>query len=470
MDTTVIAASTQRQIGYVIAGIVLLAMVVYWLFNWLEGRRESGSEIELAANRKPNMTDEEMETKRLDLALTGGLVLLTVIALAYPLYWLGEPGRQEGLVSFTDSQSVKQGAELYEANCSQCHGSANGDGGVASDFALVDNNGVFVEQVQWTAPSLAAVLDRFSYDEVKYILERGRTNSPMPAWGAAGGGPMTDQQIDKVIAYLAAEQQTPEEIAKGVDDGVTQAALFKARQDNYDLYTAQLRHETWIHDLEDSPELFENQAWADAHPGYAEAVADYDNVEDALAGLTAAKKGVEDTLAGIADELEASALGGDDVLYGELLFNNPAGGGAYGCARCHSAGYSYNANDFPDNPLVPPIINGGGGFAPSLVGVLDQFESAEEQAGFIATGSKDGIAYGAFGQGDGGGQMPGFQACWAEDNVILPRIQSDRIAGHCSGTSETAINANDGEIIPRDGILTEEQILAIVAYERSLDS
>ena len=103
MDNPVIAASTQRQIGYVITGIVLLAMAVYWLFNWLEGRHETGAEIELAANRKEAMSDEEMETKRLDLSLTGGLVTLTIIALALPLYWLGEPGRQEGLVDFTDT-------------------------------------------------------------------------------------------------------------------------------------------------------------------------------------------------------------------------------------------------------------------------------------------------------------------------------------------------------------------------------
>ena len=375
---------------------------------------------------------------------------------------MGEPGRQTGLVEFTDSQSVIQGAELYEANCAQCHGSANGDGGVAADFSLVDNNGVFKGQVQWAAPSLGAVLDRFSYDEVKYILEFGRTNSPMPAWGAAGGGPMTDQQIDKVIIYLASEQKTPEEIGQGVRAGITQAALFKARQDNPELYAAQLRHETWIHDLELDHSLLETEEFADI-------AAQYDDAEAALVGLTAAKDEVQAELATLADEILVAAET-DQIIEGELLFNNPAAGGAYGCARCHSAGYSYNANDFPDNSLIPPIINGGGGFAPSLLGVLDQFETVEEQVGFIAVGSRNGEAYGAFGQGDGGGQMPGFQGCYAEDNDILPRIQTDRITGHCDGTSQTSLNANDGEVIPRDGILTEEQIEAIVAYERSLDS
>lgn len=459
MDNPVIAASTQRQIGYVIAAIVLIAMAVYWLFNWLEGRHETGAEIELAANRKPAMTDEDMETKRLDLSLTGGLVTLTIIALALPLYWLGEPGRQEGLVDFTDTQSVAQGGELYEANCAQCHGSANGDGGIAADFSLVDSNGVFVEQVDWVAPSLGAILDRFTYDELKYILNYGRSNSPMPAWGGPGGGAMTDQQIDKVIAYLASEQKTPEEIAKGVDSGIAGAALFKARQDNADLYAEQLRL------AEQVGELSEGLAELDAESTEAT------NLQTQIDVLLAVHADIIADLKTIADDIEVAAES-DQILYGELLFNNPAAGGAYGCARCHSAGYSYAANDYPDNPLLPPIVNGGGGFGPSLLGVLDQFETAVGQVDFITTGSENGIAYGAYGQGDGGGQMPGFGGCWAESDApgVVPRIQLDRITGHCDGTNVISLEARDGEIIPRDGILSQEQIMAIVAYERSLDS
>ena len=396
--------------------------------------------------------------RRLDLSLTGGLVTLTIIALALPLYWLGEPGRHDGLVEFTDSQSVKQGAELYEANCAQCHGSANGDGGVAADFALVDTNGVFVEQVQWVAPSLGAVLDRFSYDELKYILNYGRTNSPMPAWGIVGGGPMTDQQIDKVIAYLAAEQKSPEEIAKGVDAGIPGAALFKARQDNYDMYSRQL-------------ELFDMVVAGTAALGELPEGDERDALQAEIDGWLEEHGQIIDDLQVIADGFVEQAET-DQILYGELLFNNPAAGGAYGCARCHSAGYSYNANDFPDNPLIEPIVNGGGGFAPSLRGVLDQFETSDEMVSFIVSGSKNGVAYGAFGQGDGGGQMPGFGGCWAEDDAVgvVPRIQLERITGHCDGDNTISLEANEGEIVPRDGILTPEQIEAIVAYERSLDS
>ena len=50
---TLIAATTQRQIGYVIAAIVLIAMVTYWLFNrspetthkWLDQKFESRPDL-----------------------------------------------------------------------------------------------------------------------------------------------------------------------------------------------------------------------------------------------------------------------------------------------------------------------------------------------------------------------------------------------------------------------------------------
>jgi len=100
------------------------------------------------------------------------------------------------------------------------------------------------------------------------------------------------------------------------------------------------------------------------------------------------------------------------------------------------------------------VVDGSGGFAPSLQGVSDQFETVDSMVGFISTGTRDGVAYGLFGQGDGGGQMPGFGACWAEDNPLdFDRQLGDRIGGHCDA---------------RTGILTQGQIAAIVEYERSL--
>ena len=56
-----LAASTQRTIGFVILAIVFVGFAVYLILNARSARAEVGSEIELAANRKPYLDDDELE-------------------------------------------------------------------------------------------------------------------------------------------------------------------------------------------------------------------------------------------------------------------------------------------------------------------------------------------------------------------------------------------------------------------------
>jgi len=67
-----LAASTQRTIGFVILAIVFVGYVVYLILNARASRDEVGSEIELAANRKPYLEDEELEGTKLDKSLWPG--------------------------------------------------------------------------------------------------------------------------------------------------------------------------------------------------------------------------------------------------------------------------------------------------------------------------------------------------------------------------------------------------------------
>ena len=160
---------------------------------------------------------------------------------------------------------------------------------------------------------------------------------------------------------------------------------------------------------------------------------------------------------------------------GELLFNN----GVYGCARCHTPRDSWQFTGPEQEPgagpvvllrgspeeaamvaqfgnLIPADIPGGGGFGPNLTNgaTLRQFDSAEGHEGFVTIGSQEGVGYGNFGQGDGGGQMPAFGVC------VGDRDSSERSAIHGFCTLE------DGS--SRPGTLTAEQIADIVAYERGL--
>jgi mono/diheme cytochrome c family protein len=220
----VVAATTVKAIGVVIAVVTGIAVVAYILINLRQGRAEIGAEIELAPNRKPYYDDEQLEGPRLNRALASGLVLVAITAVGLPLYWLNEPGRQDGAVATFDQTFINRGSRLFAPteeggyNCAGCHGS-EGVGGQAP-FTLTNADGEFVATVTWRAPALNTVLLRFDMDEVRDILVYGRPGTPMPAWGAEGGGPLTEQQIDELVAYLESIQLTSDEAKAEVEEAL----------------------------------------------------------------------------------------------------------------------------------------------------------------------------------------------------------------------------------------------------------
>jgi mono/diheme cytochrome c family protein len=236
----VLAASTVKAVGVVICAITLIGFVVYAIINVRAGRAEVSSEIELAPNRKPYYDDEALEGPRLTRALGTGFVLIAIVAVSLPLYWLNEPGRQTGAIENFNQTFINRGAKLFAPtadggyNCAGCHG-AEGVGGQAPPFTLTDTDGKFVATVTWRAPALNTVLLRFSEEELRQILVYGRPGTPMPAWGTVGGGPLTTQQINELIAYLGSIQLTSDQAKGQVEDELRQELkLAKDAEIDYD--------------------------------------------------------------------------------------------------------------------------------------------------------------------------------------------------------------------------------------------
>ncbi|HEV8297896.1 MAG TPA: cytochrome c [Acidimicrobiales bacterium] len=404
------AATTQRAIGWVIFGLVIAGFVIYILVNIRSGKPEVGSEVELAANRKPYLDDAELETKKLDRSLLFALGMLGIIAVGLPLYWLGEPGRHDGAAAGFDYRATQRGAASYESRCAQCHG-PGGTGGVVS-VALTDADGKFEAQVSWKAPALTSVLTRYDESEVTQVLNYGR-NGVMPAWGAPGGGPLTTKQIDDLIHYLRSIQLPEDQVATAVADGVKAGA-------REILLTPTSSLQKGLND--------------------ANALTDPTQKANALKAANAAiDKAVDDYVKSISDPNSPWFA----TVYGKLLFNNAAGQGAYGCARCHTKGWSYDGatvtSKTTGSKLVDAYIDGGGFFGPNLRGgvTVRKFETVKQHQDFIALGTSDGKLYGVAGMGSG--QMPGFGA--RTDDTLKKTYPA---------------------------ILTENEIAAIVAYERSL--
>ena len=378
--TTLLLASTQRTVGWVLASIVRVGMSIYLLFNFRIGKREVGSEIELAPNRIRHADDDQLETRLLDRNLAWSLVTLTVVSLVLPLYWLMEPARQDNAAYGWVKRFERRGANSFEEACVSCHG-PGGVGGVAS-YTITDADGGFVAQVEWKAPALTTVLSRFDESEVKNILDYGRPGTPMPAWGLPGGGPLTSQQVHQLIVYLRSIQLSPDEAAAEVQSGLRAGAR-----------------------------------------------AIVTTADPTLAG-DAVDAAIDAWLARAVDPAS------DDYLrYGELLFTNPAAQGANACARCHTPGFSYGASgpeataqlmaEWPrlaEAGVLTGYRSGAGHVGPSLQGIETHFPTVGGHEDFVRTGSEVGTGYGNARSGTGA--MPGFGGRTDDLDVIGTVVRS----------------------------------------------
>lgn len=231
--TVALIASATERAGWLIGAATFVAMVAYFAvtFRYRDPEEDRAQEAELAPNRKPYLDDDALEGPRLERALGWALVLLVISAIGPLVYWLNEPSRQAGAADEFDAKAVERGRQLFlptdspehgaHFGCATCHG-PQGQGGVTK-YTVTDYLGAN-RQVSWTAPAVDTALLKFSPSEVQTILTYGRTNTPMPAWGVEGGGPMNAQQITDLVAYLDSIKITPEEARKRALEEATQQA------------------------------------------------------------------------------------------------------------------------------------------------------------------------------------------------------------------------------------------------------
>ena len=275
-------ALTTTAIAWLLLVIVTAGFIVYAALNLRSSRDELGSEIELAPNRKEYYDDEVLEGRRLERVQLLGVLLLVVVVIGLPVYWIFEAARQAGAVEAQEEIFTEWGRRLFAPtaeggfNCAGCHGGYAGGGGEAA-WNVSDPATGKVSAVNWKAPALNTIFYKFSEDEVRFILVYGRPFSPMSPWGVEGGGPMNDQQIDTLISYLWSIQVEREECGPGEDDprSCPSGHLPSDMQNDIDTRARQL-------------------------------------VED-----------------------------GTYSSYGEALFNLDLASGSYSCARCHTPGWSW---------------------------------------------------------------------------------------------------------------------------------
>lgn len=344
---------TTTSIAVLAFVIILIAFVIYAIFNVVGGRAEVGSELELAANRKPYLDDEELEGPRLERVQLMGVLLLVAITIGLPLLWVLEPSRQAGAQEGWDKRFASWGSELFEPtaeggfNCAGCHGGMAAGGGEAP-FTVTDPVTNAVSAVNWKAPALNTVFYRFDASEIEFILNYGRPFSPMSPWGTIGGGPMTSQQIESLIEYMK---------------------------------SIQIPREGCLEDELGGDEYFDVELCGSGILPES----DRDNIQIAI----------------------TQAMEQNGETEGEAIFNLELGAGAYSCARCHTLGWSYD----------DPGVSGQGAYGWNLTGgsTNEHFASEDEMVNFIKNGSEFGKLYGLNAQGSG--RMPGFGSVLTDEQI-----------------------------------------------------
>jgi mono/diheme cytochrome c family protein len=201
----------------IITVIALVAGIAWLGMLFVSAIRNRGGE-EVAPNLRPGIDDEKIETRRLEGGQKAAIAFSAFLAISLPLYFLTEQQRQSGFVEEFSTASVARGEHIVdEFACFSCHGPA-GSGGTTS--YVEKRSGV---TVSWAVPSLDDVFFRYDEDEVNFWVTYGRGNTPMPAWGIPGGGPLNEEQVIDVVNYLKTIQISQDEFLGKLEPGINTA-------------------------------------------------------------------------------------------------------------------------------------------------------------------------------------------------------------------------------------------------------
>ncbi len=122
-----------------------------------------------------------------------GLVLTLIVLGGMGVYWLGETTRLAEAAETLADERVHRGREIFTEQCVSCHG-AQGEGGVGT---ALNNRGL-----------LKNTLDDVFFS----VIRSGVPSTEMPAWSVDFGGPLTDEDVKDVVAFIRAWEPTAPEI------------------------------------------------------------------------------------------------------------------------------------------------------------------------------------------------------------------------------------------------------------------
>ena len=138
-----------------------------------------------------------------------GLVFSLLLLVGLSIYWGGDRLRLAAAAEDLRARRIERGQAIYAEQCTACHG-VSGEGGVGPAL----NN----RQVLKDTP------DKIFFS----VIRSGVPNTQMPSWSVDFGGPLTDEEIHDVVAFMRAWEPTAPEIGPQAEvaDPERGAALF----------------------------------------------------------------------------------------------------------------------------------------------------------------------------------------------------------------------------------------------------
>lgn len=111
------------------------------------------------------------------------ILLSLALMVIFGLYWISEQSRLSEAEELLQEERIAHAEKIYADQCASCHGLA-GEGGVGP--ALNDRT------------VLKNTLDGVFYS----VIRSGVPNTQMPAWSVDFGGPLTDEDIRSLVAFI----------------------------------------------------------------------------------------------------------------------------------------------------------------------------------------------------------------------------------------------------------------------------
>jgi mono/diheme cytochrome c family protein len=124
-----------------------------------------------------------------DRLLIFGLAITLLMVFGIAAYsWL-ESERVVQAAESLEEERLEHGEEIFSEQCSSCHG-ANGEGGVG------------------TTLNSKTLLQNTQDERFMAVVRAGVPSTTMPAWSVDFGGPLTDEDIRSVVAYMRSWEST----------------------------------------------------------------------------------------------------------------------------------------------------------------------------------------------------------------------------------------------------------------------